>query len=104
MSAMLNAYRQETCTHIAVTRPGSFNEITETPTTENCKIVFDRKYIKNDKGEDMISDTQVYLRKDITITNDDMIQFTDSKVKFPIKKIVKPRAFIVAYGHTEVFL
>lgn len=100
---MLNVYFQETCTHISVAR-GAYNELVETLTIENCKRVFNRRHIKNNKGEDMVSDEQVYLRKDIIITNDDMILFADSKVKFPILKITKPRAFINAYGHTEVFL
>lgn len=100
---MLNVYFQETCTHIAVARDAN-NEIIKTNTTENCKIVFRRRHIKNNKGEDAVSDTQIYLRKDITITNDDMIKFADSDTEFPVLKIEKPRAFINAYGHTEVFL
>lgn len=98
---MLNSYFQETCTHHSNTY-NRLNERIEVDAPENCKIVHERKRVKNDMGEDVVSEIQLYLRRTITIGMDDM--FTVDGRKHPIITYSQPRAFINAYGHTEVFL
>lgn len=98
---MINTYFQESCIHVQVTYDQWGNPI-ENPVGENCKIEYKTKYIKNEKGEDVVSNMQVYLRKNIDIQHEDKIQVDSAE--YPIIQIYKPRAFIFAYGHTEVFL
>jgi hypothetical protein len=98
---MLQAYKQETVI-IHTNTYDQWNERSEVNTTVPAKINWERKRIKNAKGEDVVSEVQLYLRKDVVIAFDDMI--TVDSVRRPIITIKHPRAFINAYGHTEVFL
>lgn len=98
---MLQAYKQETATHHSNVYD-SWGERTETDTVIPVRATRERKRVKDAKGEYVISELQLHIRKDITVEFDDMFTF-DGK-KSPIITIKKPRAFINAYGHTEVYL
>lgn len=98
---MLQAYKQETVIHYSNTY-SQWNERNDPGVTIPAKIIHKRKRVKDSKGEYVVSEVQLYLRKDVTVGESDM--FTVDGDKRPIITLKQPRAFINAYGHTEVFL
>jgi hypothetical protein len=98
---MLQAYKQETVIQHANTYD-QWGERTEINSTVPAKIIHERKRVKDSKGEYVVSEVQLYLRKDVVVGESDM--FTVDGDKRPIITIKEPRAFINAYGHMEIYL
>ena len=96
----MKEYLVDNVLHIKNRTADKWGGLTSEEVLINCRVDYKTKLIKNIKGNEVISSSQVILPGDYDIIHSDIIVIND--IKHAIIQILKPKSFRVEF--TEVYL
>lgn len=97
---MIETYFNDTITHLVAGTPDQWGVVAYTEVSRRCRIEYKTRLVRNQQGEQVVSNVRVFFASDVTVTHAD--KFNLDGADRSILRIDKPSSFATQYVQMDL--